>query len=1112
MVTENASGQDKLVSIICRTVGRPVLTHTLESVLSQTYPHIELILVNAANSDLSKFKNLIESLNTVIVCLERPLGRSEAANVGLEASTGDYLMFLDDDDWIDTEHITTLVNYLNNHADSKAAYSSVQKTDAEGEDIPYVFERDYDPITLMRDNYIPIHAMVFARSLVEKGCKFDEAFNIYEDWDFWLQMSRETIFHHIDKISAYYRQGGDSDTEPGDHSHRYRANNKLGKARAAIFEKWKPLWTGEDINQLIGELDQSASINDLAGELSTANNRLEEEYKKSGKLNDILELNQQKLEISRKKIQKKDSELAASRAELDTLTHTKETMEKDLTLRISQLKDQSEHLNLHIVQLEDQLDHLNSHIARLEDQSEHLTLHITQLVQAQNLILNSLSWKVTSPLRLLRSLFTPSKQGSEEIIEPPVNVTTPEEFDETEPPGQIPVEKLGAPANGSAGSKAEYDARVKADLKQFFASDQTLKFPTLDHPALTVVLVFYNQAQLSLLCLRSLLEFADVSFRLIIVDNNSSDETPKLLEHIENTQIIRNQENFGFVRAVNQAAEQVKTEYLLLLNNDAVIEEATLSTAINTLKSDSSVGAVGAKIKLLDGSLQEAGSIIWNDGACLGYGRGQDPMQPEFMFQRDVDYCSGAFLLFRCDEFHKLGAFDEAFAPAYYEESDFCIRLQKQGKRIIYNPRVNITHYEFASTGGMEEASKLQLKHQQILCDKHPEYLSNKLANDGTNTITARINNKHPNILVIDDCVPHPSLGSGYPRSAHILNSLCELNLNVSFYPLQFPVDDWGAVYSTLDSTIEVLLDRGRAGLIPLLEKRKNFYQYIMVSRLHNMEIFNNIVDQDPALLEGSKVFYDAEAIFALRDIMKMELLGQAISEDEKQKLIAKELDQARNAEKVISVSRIEADLYKHASYNNTVVLGHALQADPGNKEFDERSGILFVGALRDEGSPNVDSLLWFVINVLPIIEQEIPDIELYVVGDCSAPSLKTIECGNVQFLGRLDSITSTYNDRRLLIAPTRFAAGIPHKVHEAASRGMPSVTTGLLAKQLGWKHGKQLLVGDGAPKFAKQCIRLYRDEKLWRRVRSAGLQSISHECSDEKFQATLRGLFSHQS
>ena len=57
------------------------------------------------------------------------------------------------------------------------------------------------------------------------------------------------------------------------------------------------------------------------------------------------------MEISRETIQKKDSELAASRAELDTLTHTKETMEKDLTLRITQLKDQSEHLTLHITQL-----------------------------------------------------------------------------------------------------------------------------------------------------------------------------------------------------------------------------------------------------------------------------------------------------------------------------------------------------------------------------------------------------------------------------------------------------------------------------------------------------------------------------------------------------------------------------------------------------------------------------------------------------------------------------------------------------------------------------------------------------------------------------------------
>ena len=1116
MVTEKASEKGKLVSVICRTVGRPELAQALESISSQGYPHIELVLVNATKRDLSLFEILLESVNTVMVYPEQVLKRSEAANAGLEAASGDYLMFLDDDDWIDTDHIASLVDYLDTHDDIRAVYSSVQKSNSKGENIPYVFAHDYDPLTLMRDNYIPIHAMLFSRSLLDEGCLFDEEFDIYEDWDFWLQLSRYTNFHHVNKISAHYRQGGDSDTASEDDTQRYNADNKLGKARAAIFEKWKSHWSGKKINQLLGELDQSKLVTDLADKLKGSHKRLEEEYKKSDKLNDAFEQSQRELESSRKKIQARESKLLVTKEkltekqlELDALAHAKKNIEKNLNLNITQLKDQIARLEGQIARLEGQIARLEDQITRLKDQSKHLNLHIEQLVHGQQVVLNSLSWKLTSPLRRLRALFTPSKQSSGKFAMEPVNDPASELTDEFESPEQAGATEAIVPTIKPDDTKAEHNFLAKAELKKFLASNQMLKLPIPEQAILTIVLVFHNQAHLSLLCLRSLLEFADIPFRLVIVDNNSSDDTTKLLDHIENALIMYNEDNLGFVRAVNQAAESVKTEYMLLLNNDAVIEQATLSTAINTIRAESNVGAVGAKIKLLDGSLQEAGSIIWNDGACLGYGRGQDPMKPEFMFQRDVDYCSGAFLLVRHNDFQKLGAFEEVFAPAYYEESDFCIRLQQQGKRIVYNPQTTITHYEFASSGGIEEASKLQQEHQQIFCDRHPEYLSNKLANNGTNSIMARTNNGYPNILVIDDRVPHQSLGSGYPRSAHILNSLCSQNLNVSFYPLQFPIDNWEDVYNTLDPTIEVLLDRGHDGLLPLLQERKNFYKFIMVSRSHNMEVFNGVANEDPNVLKNSKVFYDAEAIFAPRDIMKMELLGQTITEDEKQRLLSKELDQAKDAETIITVSKKEADLYKHAGYTNIKILGHSLQTELGSKGFDERNGFLFVGALRDEGSPNVDSLLWFVINVLPIIEQEIPDIELHVVGDCSAPSLKTIDRNNVKFLGKLDSITKIYNDRRLFIAPTRFAAGIPHKVHEAAAHGVPSVTTDLLAKQLGWKHEEQLLVADRTSEFADQCIRLYQNTELWNHVRSAGLRSVSRECSDKKFQTTLKGLFS---
>ena len=109
--------------------------------------------------------------------------------------------------------------------------------------------------------------------------------------------------------------------------------------------------------------------------------------------------------------------------ELDSLAHATENLEKDLNSRIRKLENQSERLN--------------SHIGQLEDQSEHLNLHIAQLVRAQQVILNSLSWKVTSPLRFLRSLFAPSKRSSEEIKDTPVNDTTPKLSDETESPGAV---------------------------------------------------------------------------------------------------------------------------------------------------------------------------------------------------------------------------------------------------------------------------------------------------------------------------------------------------------------------------------------------------------------------------------------------------------------------------------------------------------------------------------------------------------------------------------------------------------------------------------------------------------------------------------------------------
>jgi len=744
------------------------------------------------------------------------------------------------------------------------------------------------------------------------------------------------------------------------------------------------------------------------------------------------------------------------------------------------------------------------HYLSLEGQVESVREHARQMERAHQLIERSFFWRLTAPLRRLRNLLTGRRTATAQKAEPATVAAESPKIDTSST--RRSTSSSAAPDQDDY--KQAYRRDAEQQLAQFLANDERLDFSVGNECRLTVLLVLYNQAPLTLLCLQSLLQHGDVPCKLVIVDNHSTDETEQLLNRIDGAEVIRNEENLGFVQAVNQGAAVASCPYLLLLNNDAMIEPGALGHALATLESDTRIGAVGARISLLDGTLQEAGSIIWNDGACLGYGRGDNPDAPAYCYQRDADYCSGAFLMFRHQQFLDMGCFDEDYAPAYYEESDFCVRLWEAGYRVVYEPRARITHYEFASASGFKGASELQARNRDKLCAKHPEFLAGKLANDSANVLAARNANGKANVLVIDDRVPYPSLGAGYPRCAHLLAALDALELNVTFFPMLFPTDDWQQVYDCLPRGVEVILDVGQVGLAEFLRQRQGLYQTIIVSREHNMAAFNRITAGQPELLAGATLIYDAEAVSAPREVLRRRLLGEQISDAELDAAIRAEVELARDADRIVAVSEREADYFRKFGFQQLTVLGHQLDTQAGDKTFAQRRGLLFVGALRDEGSPNVDSLLWFVINVLPLIEKEVPDVTLTVVGDNSAPSLATLEKDNVQFTGRLKSIAPLYERSRVFIAPTRFAAGIPHKVHEAASRGLPSVTTALLATQLGWQDGEQLLVADTPEQFARQCIRLLVDESLWSQVRDSGLVAVRDDCSAEKFDQALRELF----
>ncbi len=643
-------------------------------------------------------------------------------------------------------------------------------------------------------------------------------------------------------------------------------------------------------------------------------------------------------------------------------------------------------------------------------------------------------------------------------------------------------------------------------LQEFLASNAHFNFPVPDAPLVSILLVLYNRAELTYQCLNSLSKIQDVPFEIIIVDNHSTDATNSLLERVAGATIIRNSDNLNFLLGSNQAARAAKGKYLLFLNNDTQLLPTSLDSAIKTIESAGDIGAVGGKIILLDGTLQEAGSVVWRDGSCAGYGRGDSPSAPMYNFQRNVDYCSGAFLLTSRELFLELGCFDEAYRPAYYEEVDYCLKLWEMGKRVVYDPKAILLHFEFASSKSSEAALQLQINNRDTLKRKNARQLQYRRPPGLENMLDARATiGNWPRILFIEDRPPHAYMGSGFPRSRQMLLGLLELNCFVTFYPTHDIEENWNKIYQDIPKTVEVMQGYKIEGLEDFLHKRKGYYDIIIISRPHNMQRFQSIFQRNREWFGNTKIVYDAEALFSLREIAQRQLNGFPLSEKETDALLKEEIGLAAEVDTVLCVSPVEQALFTAAGLKQTLLLKHCIDIEPTENSFEERDGILFVGAFHNDTSPNANAAFWFSGQIWPRITQKLgADLEFRVAGLNYSRKISRLSDTGVKVLGRIDDLRPLYNQSRIFIAPNRFAAGIPLKIIEAVAYGMPVVATSLLAKQLGWEAGQELLVADSAAEFAEKCIQLLTDPKLWECIRAKALARVQADYSKAAFMANL--------
>jgi GT2 family glycosyltransferase len=640
--------------------------------------------------------------------------------------------------------------------------------------------------------------------------------------------------------------------------------------------------------------------------------------------------------------------------------------------------------------------------------------------------------------------------------------------------------------SGKIRDKASWDEFGRKSLNDLLQNRPTLSFPAARVPIVSIIVVLHNKADLSLLSLQAIRDSCNVPYELVIVDNQSIDSTSMLLDHCRGAKIIRNDCNVGFGAACMQATDRCTARFLLFLNNDALLHDGAVTAALANFQ-DESIGAVGGKILLANGDLQEAGSILWADGSALGYGRSDNPSRLQYVFRRQVDYCSGAFLFTPRELFLRLGGFELAYSPAYYEDTDYCMKLWQAGFKVLYEPQAMIHHYESASSGDNEAARPSMAEKQKVFVSRWKETLSTHLPQSPRNVLRARVaaHFKGLHILYLDDRIPHCSLGSGFPRSNEILNQLSRQH-HVTCAPLAFSLEDVESEYRDIHREVEFLdtsdLGSGR------FQEYISMADVVWVSRPHNFAtMLDWLIDKNETT---AKLIFDAEAIFGDRERLGASVINRSISQAVMQARLKRELALAGAADAVIVVSPRDQERLRQEGVMNVHLLGHCLEPQPTMKPFSQRQTFLFVGAVHGPENPNADSMRFFCRQIWPRVHTQ-TGADLIIAGFGTDKYLGDLNGTGIKVLGSVPKLAPLYEEARVVVVPTRYAAGMPFKAHEAASYGVPMVVSNLIGEQLSWEHHSEVLIASDSRDFINLCCRLYDSDELWQTLRANSLTRI---------------------
>lgn len=659
---------------------------------------------------------------------------------------------------------------------------------------------------------------------------------------------------------------------------------------------------------------------------------------------------------------------------------------------------------------------------------------------------------------------------------------------------------LKALAAGTAAAVA-CDRPARPRLVHGSVDPQTpVHFAPCGAPVVSIIVSAQNRWTHTHSCLTSIQrDSADIPFEVIIADDGSSDLTARVGDFAPGARAVTVSPGQGPLRTWNKAAMLARGQFLLFLHNDTEVQQNWLSELLRAIETDETVGMVGPKVLHPDGTVREAGGIVWSDAATLCLGDGDVASKPQYNYRREVDYLPGTCIMVRKELWARTGGFDDRFAMSDHHDVDLAFTARKCGYRVMFEPRSVVVH--LGTCCWNKRAAENDGK--AIFLEKWRDTLTREHTPAGEGVFLARDRcRSKKTVLFVDYQVPRYDMFAGSRTNLMYLRLLVRMGLNVKFIPADF--ERMEPYSSTLnDMGIETLDGRW---------SRDNWKKWILENSRHIDYVFFNKPDPTIQFLDflrehtEAKIIYQGHDLHFLRLRRKFDLdrNDRTLAEANRYERIEKEIFSKSDA--ILSFSSYESELIGTLCPQQPVVtvpLYFYEKFDNPTSDFSARKDLLFVGGFAH--APNADAVVWFCSEAMPIILRSLPDVVLHVIGADAPPAITALASEHVEIVGFVgdDRLKEYYHSCRIVVIPLRFGAGVKGKTVEALYHGTPIVSTSVGVEGI---PGIEAIAtpADTAEDFALQVVSMYRDLEA---LADASMQNVAFVKDRYSVEAACRHM-----